>query len=140
MTLLGGSVDERPTPATRAAVDGLATAAKTLARRGRTVVIGDPEGLDFNPVDRLLARDATMATCTTTWPAEALAFYDQVERSVTSAGAGFLRTRGFVCYERSCPAVIGHTIAWVDNNHMSATYAAELGAPFRAAFVRALRG
>jgi peptidoglycan/LPS O-acetylase OafA/YrhL len=138
VTFVGGSVPEHASPGTTAAVDGLVAAAGTLARRGRTVVIGDPEGLDFNPVDCLLSRNASMAKCTTTWPLQSLAAYNAVERRVTGVHAGFLRTRGFVCFERSCPAVVGHTIAWVDNNHMSAAYASELAAPFRAALVRAV--
>ena len=136
VTLLGGSIDDRPTPARQAAVEGLVAGARALAARGRAVVIGDPEAQDRNPVDCLLSRNATMATCTTTWPRASLAAYDEVARRVTRLGAGFLRTRGFVCYRRSCPVVIDRTIAWADNNHMSAAYSAQLGGAFRAAFVR----
>jgi hypothetical protein len=38
---------------------------------------------------------------------------------------------------RSCPVVIGHTIAWIDDNHLSSAYSAELGEAFRGAFRRA---
>ena len=79
-----------------------------------------------------------MARCTTTWDAGALAAYDEVERRVTQLGAGFVRTRGFVCFEGRCPAVIGHTIAWVDDNHMSPAYSAQVAGAFRSAFARAL--
>ena len=140
VTLVGGSIDERPTAGTRAAVEGVVTAAQTLVRLGRrTIVIGDPESLGRSPVDCLLSRHATMATCTTTWPPEALTFYDEVARRVTALGAGFLRTRGLVCFEGRCPAVIAHTIVWADDNHLSAAYSAEVAPPFRAAFVAALR-
>ena len=81
-----------------------------------------------------------MASCTTTWPASDLAAYDQESRQVKRAGAGFLGTRGFVCYERQCPAVIGRTIAWVDDNHLSTLYSAEVAGAFRAAFIQATRG
>lgn len=99
-------------------------------------MIGDPEGLDLDPVDCLLSGNASMASCTTMWPARALAAYDEVDRRVTQLDAGFLRTRGFVRFERQCPAVIGHTIAWVDNNHMSSAYSAKVAGAFRAAFIR----
>lgn len=138
VTLLGGSIDERQTPAQRAAIEGVVAGARALTSLGRVVVIGDPEGLDQNPVDCVLSRGASLATCTTTWPPQSLAAYDEVARRVTSAGSGFLRTRGFVCFERSCPAVIGHTIAWADNNHLSWAYSAELGGAFRAAFLQAI--
>jgi hypothetical protein len=138
VTLLGGSVDERPTPVTRAAVEGVVAAAQALPSHGRVVVIGDPEGLDRDPVDCVLSRNASMAACTTTWPGSSLAAYDEIGRRVTRLGAGFLRTRGFVCFERRCPAVIGRTIAWADTNHMSGTYVAEVSGAFRAAFVQAI--
>jgi hypothetical protein len=78
-----------------------------------------------------------MTTCTTTWPASSLAPYDEIARRVGGAGAGFLRTRGFVCFERQCPTVIDRTIAWADTNHLSPAYSAHVAAAFRAAFVTA---
>jgi peptidoglycan/LPS O-acetylase OafA/YrhL len=138
VTLLGGSIDQRQTPAARAAKEGIVAAAQTLRRLGPTVVIGDPEGLDQNPVDCLLSRNASMATCTTTWPPQSLAAYDEVSRRVKGVGAGFLGTRGFVCFQRRCPAVIDRTIAWADDNHLSAAYSARLVDAFRVAFLRAI--
>ena len=139
VTLLGGSIDQKQTPYARAATEGVVAAARALRRLGRTVVIGDPEGLDRNPVDCLLSRHASMAACTTTWSPQALAAYDEVSRRVRGFGVGFLATRGFVCFERRCPSVIGRTIAWADDNHVSAAYSAQLGGAFRAAFLRAVR-
>jgi hypothetical protein len=89
-------------------------------------------------VDCLLSRNASMAACTTTWPVQSLAVYDDVARTVTSVGAGFLRTRGFVCFDSRCPAVIGHTIAWADGNHMSAAYSARVAPSFRAELLRVI--
>ena len=137
VTLVGGSIDQKLTPLTRAAIKGIVGAARELRGLGPTVVIGDPEGLDFDPVDCLLSSSASMGTCTATWPASALTGYDEVQRQVTRLGAGFIATRGFVCYQRECPAVIGHTIAWVDGNHMSAAYSGRVAGAFRAAYVRA---
>jgi peptidoglycan/LPS O-acetylase OafA/YrhL len=139
VTLLAGGVDKRQTPFARAGVEGVVAAARELGAIGSVVVIGDPEWLGRDPVDCVLSRKASMATCTTTWPREALAAYDEVARRVTRLGAGFLGTRGFVCFERRCPAVIGRTIAWADDNHLSAAYSAQLGGAFRAAFLRAAR-
>ena len=80
-----------------------------------------------------------MATCTTTWSSGSLAFYDEVARRVAHTGAGFLRTRGFVAFERQVPAVVGRTIAWSDTNHLSGAYSASLGDAFGAALAQALR-
>jgi hypothetical protein len=138
VTLLGGSIDQQPTPTTRAAIEGVVAAAQALRGVGRVVVVGDPEGLDRDPVDCVLSRHASMRTCTTTWPAQSLELYDEVARRVTRLGVGFLRTRGFVCFDRRCPTVIGRTIAWADNSHMSAAYSAEVAPAFRAEFLRAV--
>lgn len=135
--LLGGSIDQTGSRLIGAEVAGIVGAARELHRLGRVVVIGDPEGLDFGPVDCLLKPGATMGTCATTWPERALRGTNQVKQGVTRLGAAFLATRGFVSYQREYPAVIGHTIVWADSNHMTYAYSAEVAGAFRAAFLRA---
>ena len=135
--LLGGSIDQMQTAAVGREVAGVVGAARELHGLGRVVVIGDPEGLDFNPVDCLLKPGATMGTCTTTWPASALRGYNHVKQGVTRLGIGFLATRGFVSYQREYPAVIGHTIVWLDGNHMTYLYSAQVAGAFRAAYLHA---
>jgi peptidoglycan/LPS O-acetylase OafA/YrhL len=139
VTLVGGSVDERITAATFAAANGIIAAARTLKSYGPVDVIGDPESLSQSPVDCLLARNASMASCTTTWPAASLQTYDSIHARARQLGAGFVATRGLVCYDRSCPAVIGHTIAYWDNSHLNATYVLQVAGAFRAAFLAASR-
>jgi hypothetical protein len=120
------------TPYTRSSIAGIVTAAHTL-RDQHAVVIGDPEGLDKDPVDCLLSPNASMATCTTTWPASSVTPYNEIARRVPQAGAGFLRTRGFVCIKRQCPAVVDQTIVWADgSSHMTAAYSTHVAAAFRA--------
>jgi peptidoglycan/LPS O-acetylase OafA/YrhL len=130
ITLLGGSIDEHPGPYTRKAMESLLDTAHALRAAGRVVVIGDPEGLNGDPVDCLLAPHATMASCTTTWPARSLAAYDEIARRTTQLGVGFLPTRQFVCFEHECPAVIGNTIAWMDNSHLTVAYSTQITEPF----------
>jgi peptidoglycan/LPS O-acetylase OafA/YrhL len=137
-TLVSGSLAKRPGPSTSAGVKSLVTAARTLREHGRVVVIGDPEGLERTPVDCLFSRHASMASCATTWPAERLRVGDEVARGARDVGAGFLATRPLLCFERTCPAVIGHTIAWADDNHVSGTYSAWAAPAFRAAYLRAV--
>lgn len=135
--LLTGRVSEDPSPLTRAEVSGMIAGARKLRALGPVVVIGDPEGLSIEPVGCVLSRSATLATCTTTWPPASLAAYWQVARGVMSLGVGFLPTRGFTCYERQCPAVVGRTFVWMDHTHLTGTYSASLAGPFREAFLRA---
>jgi len=139
VTLVGGSIDEHPSPYTRKAMQSLLDTARTLATVGRVVVIGDPEGQSRQPVDCLLAPHATMASCTTTWPSSTLALYDEVESRAKQLGVGFLPTRQFVCFKGECPTVIGDTIAWMDNSHLTVAYSTQIAAPFRAAFLAVLK-
>jgi hypothetical protein len=134
VTLLGGSIDEHPSPYTRKAMESLLDTARALKAAGRVVVIGDPEGQSADPVDCLLASHATMASCTTTWPASSLAAYDEIAQRTRELGVGFLPTRQFVCFDHECPTVIGDTIAWMDNSHLTVAYSTQIAEPFRAAF------
>jgi peptidoglycan/LPS O-acetylase OafA/YrhL len=137
ITLIGGSIGERPSSAVRAAADGTIAMARTLEPYGAVVVIGDPEGLSGNPTDCVLSSHASMATCTTRWPPATLRSYDRVAASTTRLGIGFIPTRGFFCFERQCPAVIGNTVAYWDNSHITATYAVQIAGAFRTGFLRA---
>jgi hypothetical protein len=81
-----------------------------------------------------------MASCTTTWPSSSLAAYDEIARRAKQVGVGFLPTRQFVCFQRECPAIIGHTIAWMDNSHLTVAYSTQVADPFRAAFLDVVAG
>jgi len=137
ITLVGGSIGERPSTAVRAAADGTLAMATALKPYGAVVVIGDPEGLSEDPTDCVLSSHASMATCTTRWPPATLRSYDRVAVSTRHRGIGFIATRGFFCFQRQCPAVIGHTVAYWDNSHITAAYAVQIADAFRTAFLRA---
>ena len=136
-TLIGGSIGERPSTAVPAAADGTIAMARALAPHGAVVVIGDPEGLRERPADCLLSSHASMATCTTTWPPSTLEAYDRVAATTRHLGVGFIATRGFFCFQRQCPTVIGTTIAYWDTSHITATYALQIAGAFRTGFLRA---
>jgi hypothetical protein len=138
VTLIGGFTAESQKAPARAATDAIITKAATLKAYGTVVVIGDPEGLSRSPVDSVLARHASMRTITTTWPASALRPYNRVAAQARQLGFGFLATRGFLCFHRWCPAVIDHTIAYRDNNHITAAYSARVADAFRSAFLQAV--
>jgi hypothetical protein len=103
------------------------------------VIVGDVPPGDRDPVDCVLASGATMRTCTTVvrppgWPP-----YDHMRRLARDEGAGFLETRGWFCVANRCPTVIGQTIAFLDQSHITQTYARQLTEVFRAAFRRTIR-
>jgi hypothetical protein len=137
VTLLTGSIGDYPTSQTRAEISGTIEGARRLRALGQVVVVGDPEGINEDPVGCALARSASMATCTTRWPPSSLAAYWDVARGVTRLGVGFLPTRGFTCYQGQCPAVVDHMFVWMDQSHLTGVYSAALAGPFREAFLRA---
>jgi len=138
-TLLTGSIGERPSSETRSATTGLIATARALRPLGRLVVVGDPEGPAFDPRPCVSRPHASLASCMTTWPPSSLTAYDTVARETKRLDIGFLPTRGFVCYRRQCPAVVGRTIVWMDNSHLTGLYSAQLAGPFRGAFTKALQ-
>jgi peptidoglycan/LPS O-acetylase OafA/YrhL len=114
----------------------LAAAMRPLAPD--VVVIGDPPAQAGQPTDCLLTRGATLQTCMSTLSDDQLSVYRDVAGAVTAAGAGFIDTIGWFCFENQCPMIVGHTIAYRDNQHISTTYALELRQLFRDAFKQAL--
>jgi hypothetical protein len=62
-----------------------------------------------------------------------------VAQLASSDHVGFIDPTGWFCYESQCPLIVGNLITYRDNNHVSQTYAAALGAVFRAAFEAAIR-
>jgi hypothetical protein len=98
------------------------------------VLMADNEGVSKQPADCLLARGATMRTCTTKWPAARFAFNDGLAKLAKARGFGLLKTRGWFCYQRQCPMVVSNTIVYRDRGHITQTYALALSAVFRSTF------
>lgn len=124
------------------AIRGIRSSTSTMKRFSKSVVvIGDPPGEEQQPIDCLLARRATMASCTMggTLAQDRLFVSTRIREEAERRGIGFLDTRGWFCFEGQCPTVIGHTIAYIDSDHVSRTYALELARPFRAAFRKILQ-
>jgi peptidoglycan/LPS O-acetylase OafA/YrhL len=100
------------------------------------VLIGDNVGLQREPTDCLLARNATMRTCTPNWPVERFALNENLQAISGKSGFGFLNTTGWYCFQHECPTVVGNTIAYRDTDHISMQYALRLAGQFRTAFRR----
>ena len=132
----------------RLAIRPVAQLSAAMQRSSASViVVGDPISQRRDPVDCLLASGATMKTCTSRQqPSQARA-----DRTIASnahrTGVGFVDARGWLCARARtwgqgylCPLVINRTITFLDDGHISKTYALELGPPFRTAFRHALFG
>ncbi len=112
----------------RAAADGVKHSAKHV------VVIGDPPTRANNPVDCLLAANATLAGCSRQLTQDETAITGGVSQMATSDSIGFIDTTGWFCYQAQCPLVIGSIVAYRDDNHLTPTYSSALSGAFRAAF------
>ena len=137
VVLLGGTL----TYATQGVIDHTTRGISSLVAAmgpdaGRVVVIGDPPALEFQPDECLLGGGATLATCTSTLSPAQISVYLAAERATTHAGAAFLDTISWFCFERQCPSVVGHTVTYREHDHITATYATERRGLFRDAFIQ----
>jgi hypothetical protein len=138
VTLMTGCCGGVPAYAKRLIADekrgfsALGTAMKPFSKS--VVLVADNDGVSKQPVDCLLAQGATMRTCTTKWPVARFAFNNGLAKLAKARRFGFLNVRGWFCYQRECPMVVGNTIVYRDTGHITATYALALTAAFRSAF------
>jgi hypothetical protein len=100
-------------------------------------VIGDPPEQEQQPTDCLLASHATMQRCSH------VEFEQQREatlavESATKAFGVFLNTTPWFCYQETCPMVVGHTVLFYDESHITSEYISELTPLFDAAMAHVL--
>jgi peptidoglycan/LPS O-acetylase OafA/YrhL len=121
----------------------LSTAMKRSAES--VMVVGDPSSQGRDPVDCLLARGATMKTCTSPQQKVQARTDGAIAADAQRNGVGFIDARGWLCARARhsprrflCPLIVNKTITALDRGHISKTYALELAAPFRTAFHREL--
>jgi peptidoglycan/LPS O-acetylase OafA/YrhL len=123
------------------AVNGI-TALVATAKKSTThvLVMADTPYLSQlpEPVDCLLARGATMKTCTGAWSEQQLSITHAIAALAPLQHFSLIDTTGWLCFEHLCPPVVGHTIVYRDWGHVTKTYAQELTPTFRATFRRAL--
>jgi hypothetical protein len=137
VTLMAGCCGAASDSTADAAKLGFASLAAAMRKFSDSVVlVADDDGINKQPVDCLLARNATMRSCTTTQTLQRFAFNDDLAVLAKKQRFGFLKTRGWFCFQYDCPMVVGHTIVYRDLGHITKPYALILAAPFRAAFRR----
>jgi peptidoglycan/LPS O-acetylase OafA/YrhL len=139
VTLMAGCCGSAAGSTATAETRGYVSLARAMRRFSTSVVlVADNEGVRKEPVDCLLARGATMRTCTTKQTPENLAFNNHLAKLAKSARFGFMKTRGWFCYQGECPIVVANTIVYRDKGHITQTYAVKLTGAFRAAFRRCI--
>ena len=119
---------------------GLAREVIALRRLSATVIlVEDAPALPKNPVDCLLAGGATLGSCTFSIGDTLTRANSQIVGITTSNDARFLSTLQWFCAGGRCPTVIGTTIGYWDQYHVSNTYATKLRAPFAEEVFRFLK-
>ena len=123
---------------------GLLSAAMRRASAS-VIVVGDPVSQRRDPTDCLLARGATMKTCTARQQPNQARVDGSIRANARRAGVGAIDTRGWLCARARtwghgylCPMVVNRTITFFDRGHLSKTYVLELGQAFRTDFRREL--
>jgi hypothetical protein len=141
VVLIGGRLNVDSPEEKQETVAGISTlVAAVKPFTHNVIVIGDPPAQGQQPVDCLLGRHATLATCTSMLTDDKISVYEDVARAAESGGAAFIDTIGWFCFEDQCPMVIGRTIAYRDDDHITQAYALELRELFHDAFTRGLSG
>jgi len=106
---------------------------------GRVVVIGDPPTQEAEPANCLLSAHATMKECSVAERPEDAEITAKMESVVASFGV-FLDTVPWICYEQVCPMVVGHSIVYGDQDHLTKSYTEALAPLFTSALERLLHG
>ena len=120
-------------------ISALKTAIDSLtALTPRLAFIEDVPQIDKDPIDCLLASGATLGSCTTPLRTGLTSLDSQVKQIVDAAQARFVPTLPWFCADNRCPTVIGNTIAYIEQGHVSKTYATKLGVPLAEALTSAL--
>jgi peptidoglycan/LPS O-acetylase OafA/YrhL len=112
-------------------VKGAVAEAKALAPlTSKLVVVQDPPRGYADPTNCLLKRGATFGSCTGPLWAAKTGMDTQIAAGVKGVHGSVLSTIQWFCAKGKCPLVVGNTIAYVDQGHVSQSYARVLRTPF----------
>ena len=75
-----------------------------------------------------------MRTCTARLLDAQVDAYAAADDAIRDGGGIFLDTDGWFCFERQCPAVVGHRVTHRVSDHMTHSYGETLGDLFREEF------
>ena len=120
---------------------GLQRTLGSFPQRTKAVVIADTPRMRNLPVPCLERNSTNIAACVTQ-RAEAFGRdHDRSEQDAARAvGAAFINLSWKVCPYDPCPLVIGRTMVWRDNAHITARYSRQLAPSMRRQLLDALGG
>jgi hypothetical protein len=119
---------------------GLRATLAELPSRSRAVVIADTPRSRRSPADCLRRHRADMSRCVTSRDAAIAAGHAHRERDVAqSLGAAFVDLSDLVCPYDPCPVVVGRTLMWRDDDHLSRTFSRQLAPSMASRIANALR-
>ncbi len=97
----------------------------------RTVILGDPPIHEISPVKCLTVRNPTLEGCLSPPEARSETMADATRRAAETAGAEFLVTAQWFCWDGLCPTVVGRLITHRDVEHISIPYSEYLAPEIR---------
>jgi peptidoglycan/LPS O-acetylase OafA/YrhL len=117
-------------------INGMFSFARQMKRASSKVIImGDTPVIQKQPVDCLLAKHATLASCPMYYPPNDYYASRDIQVAAKRAHIGYIYSKGWFCQGNLCPVVVGNTIVFLDNNHMTKEYAYRLRDLFRSSFL-----
>ena len=100
---------------------------RALPRPTQAVVLADTPRQRVLPVSCLTRHRTNIAACVTTRSRALDRAHERVERDAAhAAGASFISLSGKICPYDPCPLVIGTTLLWRDDTHITARFSREL--------------
>jgi hypothetical protein len=106
---------------------GVVASLRQLAREvGAVKVLADVPEQPHEPADCLTGRRADLASCDFAIDLRVRRANDLLRRSAHAAGVDYVDVTRLLCLEGRCPAVVGRVVTYADNDHVSATWAAEV--------------
>jgi peptidoglycan/LPS O-acetylase OafA/YrhL len=110
-------------------VAGVTTGVSTLVDMGAPVYVIEDTPYPKSDVPKCIAKNMTDTSACVLTPAEAYSDNDRRERSAAAAeaaGAHLIDPYRWFCSSQGCPVIVGNTVVYTDNSHMSSTYSATL--------------
>ena len=128
-SMLNSSVDGPDTATRRASfLDGARSTVATLQPlTGKVVVIGDTPNLGRPVLDCLASYGDDPVACARPRSAAVdAALLTATSEVVRPVGATFVDPTDWFCTRQACPVVVNSTIVYLDDTHVSASYATQL--------------
>lgn len=111
-------------------VTGVTSATEKLVATGADVYVIEDTPYPKKDIPSCLAQNMTDTAECVLSPQEAYSDNDRRERSAAAAeaaGATLIDPYRWFCTAEACPVIVGNTVVYTDNSHMSATYSRLLG-------------